>query len=188
MTKAMTNLAEPRQGGVLSNPTLRSLNQTLHLFAAAVSVGVPFFLAVFMIPRLEAQGAAATIPGVVDRFYSVLPWVTLAVFFTTGFLNYLFWLADSGYGPRESLGTAYAKVLLVKVVLAHVLVGFGIAFGFARGMQEDARTWAWVLVAVGITVVLISAWLRRSPTKARRTREASAQAFEKGPLEAKGGS
>lgn len=127
----MTNLPEPRQGGALWSPTLRLLNQLLHLFAAAVSVGVPFFLAVFMIPRLEAQGAAETIPNVVDRFYSVLPWVTLAVFFTTGFFNFLFWLADSGYGPKESLGTTYVRALILKVVLAHVLVGFGIAFGFS---------------------------------------------------------
>lgn len=184
----MTKLPEPRQGGALWSPTLRLLNQLLHLFAAAVSVGVPFFLAVFMIPRLEAQGAAETIPNVVDRFYSVLPWVTLAVFFTTGFFNFLFWLADSGYGPKESLGTTYVRALILKVVLAHVLVGFGIAFGLSPGMQEDARPWAWVLFGIGITIVLISAGLRRSPTQLRRAREAAPHAFEKGPLEARGGS
>jgi uncharacterized membrane protein len=181
----MTSLSEPRPG-VLASPAFRALVQALHLLAATVSVGVPFFLAVFMIPRLEAQGAAETIPDVVDRFYSVLPWVALAVFATTGLLNYLFWLGGSGYGPRESLGTSYVRALLVKVALAHVLVGLGIAFGLSSAMQENARTWAWVLFAVGVAIVLVSAWLRRSPAGARRLREATG-AFEQAPLEARGG-
>ena len=75
----------------------------------------------------------------------------------------------------------------MKVMLAHVLVGFGIAFGLSSAMQEDARTWAWVLFGVGITILFISAWLRRAPAEARRTREALPQAVAKRPLEAKGG-
>lgn len=183
----MTNLPEPRQGGALSRPTVRALNQALHLFAAAVSVGVPFFLAVIAIPRLEAEGAGDSVPAVVDRFYSIFPWITLAVFVTTGLVNYLLWLAGSGYSPKDSLGTTYVRALIVKVVLANVLVGFGIAFGFSGSMQEDARPWAWVLFGIGITIVFISAGLRRSPTQLRRAREAAPHTFEKGPLEAKGG-
>lgn len=168
--------AIPGARGALWSPILRLINQLLHLFAAAAAVGVPFFIAVFMIPRLEAQGAAETIPNVVDRFYSVLPWVQLAIFFTTGLFNYIFWLADTGYRPKESLRTAYVKALIVKVLLAHVLVGFGIAFGLVGAMQEDARTWAWVLFGVGITILFISAGLRRSPTQLRRAQPGLRQA------------
>lgn len=49
--------------------------------------------------------------------------MALAVFFTTGLLNYLFWLAGTDYSAKESLRTPYVRVLLVKVALAHVLVG-----------------------------------------------------------------
>lgn len=185
----MTRLPEPRQGGALSRPTVRVLNQALHLFAAAVSVGVPFFLAVIAIPRLEAEGAGDSVPAVVDRFYSIFPWITLAVFLTTGLVNYLLWLAGSGYSPKESLGTSYVKALLVKVALANVLIGLGIAFGFSGAMQEDARPWLWALFAIGAAIILISAGLRRSPTPLGRAgREVVPQVLEKGPLEAKGGS
>ncbi len=56
---------------LLRSPTLRWANQLLHLFAAGVAVGVPFFLAVIGIPRLEAEGAGDAVPAVVDRFYSI---------------------------------------------------------------------------------------------------------------------
>lgn len=109
----MTRLPEPGQGGALSRPTVRALNQALHLFAAAISVGVPFFLAVIAIPRLEAEGAGDSVPAVVDRFYSIFPWITLAVFVTTGLVNYLLWLAGSGYSskrePRHDLREGSAR-------------------------------------------------------------------------------
>lgn len=149
--------------GLLWSPTVRVLNQVAHLFAAAVSTAVPFFLAVIAIPRLNALGASETVPTLVDRFYSIFPWVTLAIFFGTGFFNYLVWLAGTGYGAKQSLRTTYVRVLLVKVALAHVLVGFGITFGFSRPMQENARTWAWVLFGIAVVIFLISAALRRAP-------------------------
>jgi len=164
----MASLPERAEGSALFRAAVRALNQALHLFAAAVTVGVPFFLAVIAIPRLEAEGAGDSVPAVVDRFYSIFPWITLAVFFTTGLYNYVVWLIGSGYGPKASLGTTYVKALIVKVALAHVLVGLGIALGFVSGMQEDARAWLWVLFAIGAAIVLISAGLRRSPPQLRR--------------------
>jgi hypothetical protein len=54
-------------------------------------------------------------------------------------------------------------VLIVKVLLAHVLVLVAILVGFLGGMQENAKTWLWVLIAVGAVIVFISAGLRRAP-------------------------
>lgn len=160
--------AVPEARGPLSSLGLRVINQWLHLSAAGVIVGSAIFIRVIMISRLEDQGAAEQIPGVVDRFYSIFPWIALAIFFTTGLLNYLFWLADTGYAPKESLRTPYVKLLVVKVLLAHVLVGVAIALGLVGSMQENPDGWLNLLIAVGATIVLISATLRRSPTQLRR--------------------
>jgi uncharacterized membrane protein len=138
-----------------------------------VIVGSAIFMAVIMIPRLEDRGAAEQIPGIVDRFYSIFPWIALAIFFTTGLLNYSFWLADTGHTPKESLRTPYVKLLIVKVLLAHVLVGVAIALGLVGSMQQNPDGWLILLIVVGATIVLISAALRRSPTQLRRAGRAA---------------
>lgn len=166
MSGAGAAAAERR--GLLWSPTVRVLTQLLHLSAAGVIVGSAIFMRLIMIPRLEATGAAASIPDVVDRFYSIFPWIALAVFFSSGLLNYLVWLAGTGYSAKQSLRTPYVRVLLVKVALAHALVGLAILFGFIRGMQENAEDWLWVLIALGMVITLISAALRRAPGRWHR--------------------
>lgn len=166
--------AAAERRGLLGSPALRAVNQTLHLSAAGVMVGSAIFMRLIMIPRLEATGAAASIPDVVDRFYSIFPWIALAVFVTTGLLNYLFWLAGTPYGAKQSLGTPYVRLLLVKVALANVLLGLAILFGFIGGMQDNARGWLWVLIALGVAIVSISAALRRAPDAWHREAPAAA--------------
>lgn len=163
-----TGRAAVERRGLLWSPTVRVVNQLLHLSAAGLLVGSAIFMRLIMIPRLEATGAAASIPGVVDRFYSIFPWIALGVFLTTGLLNYLFWLAGTPYSAKESLRTPYVKVLLVKVALANVLLGLAVLFGFIRGMQENAEDWLWVLIALGVVITLISAALRRAPGRWHR--------------------
>jgi uncharacterized membrane protein len=154
----------------LSSPWLRLITQALHLAAAGVIVGSAIFMRAIMIPRLEAAGAAGSIPEIVDRFYSIFPWIALVGFSTTGLLNCLFWLADTGLNPKESLETTYVRALLVKVLLANALLLVSILFGFLGSMQEDAKTWLWVPIALGVLIVLISAGLRRSPSRWRQAR------------------
>lgn len=76
---------------LLRSPSWRVLSQLLHLSAAGVIVGSAIFMRLVMTPRLEATGAARSIPEVVGRCYSIFPWIALAVFFSTGLLNYLFY-------------------------------------------------------------------------------------------------
>lgn len=161
----------PEATGLLWSRGLRLVNQLLHLSAAGVIVGSPIFMRLVMIPRLDHH-APEQIPGVIDRFYSTAPWIALAIFLTTGLLNYLFWLADTGYQPKESLATTYVKALIVKVLLANVLLLVGIAFGFVKSMQRDPEGWLNLSIALGATIVLISAGLRRSPSQLRRARAA----------------
>ncbi|MGQ0669021.1 MAG: hypothetical protein ACT4PO_05025 [Actinomycetota bacterium] len=161
--------AVPEASGPLWSVGLRLTNQWLHLSAAGVAIGAALFQRIIMVPRLEEAGATPDqIARAIDGFYSLFPWIQLGIFVTTGFFNYLFWLADTGYAPKESLRTPYVKLLIVKVLLANVLLGLGIVIGFVRSMQENPEPWLTALIVVGLVIVLISASLRRSPTQLRR--------------------
>lgn len=145
---------------------LRTLTQWLHLSAMAGLVGSAILFRVGILPYVEDPGRVLPDevgPDLVDRWYSIFPWVGLAVFLTTGVFLFLFWLRDSGLGLRESLGTTYVKLLLGKVLLAHVALGVGVAMGLARSMAEDAEVWVSVILGLVVVIVLISATLRRLP-------------------------
>lgn len=118
-----------------------------------------------MIPLLD-HDAPEQIPLIVDRFNSILPWIALVILVSTGLLNYVFWLSDTGYTPKPAHG--YVKALVVKVLLANVLLLVAILFGLAPAMQDNAADWLWLLIGLGVVIMLISAGLRRSPTQLRR--------------------
>lgn len=150
-------------GGLRGSVGLRTVIQWLHLSAAAVIVASAIFMRLIMIPLLQAT-APERIPVIVHRFYSIFPWIGLVIFLSTGLLNYLFWLADAGYTPRQSLRTRYVKALVVKVLLANVLLLVSILFGFIPAMDDNAANWLWLPIGLGVVIVLISAGLRRSPS------------------------
>lgn len=148
----------------MESRTLRTIVQWLHLSAAAGLVGSALFILVALSRFLgtpKGEAGAFVGPAVVDRWYSFFPWVGLAVFLTTGILNFLFWLADAGLTLKQSLGTTYVKLLALKLLLANAVLLIGILLGFLPGMQEDYTAWVAVILALVVPIVLISAALRR---------------------------
>lgn len=143
---------------------LRTLTQWLHLSAMAGLVGSALLLRLGLLPYLDDRGPAVPREvglDVVDRWYSVFPWVGAVVFLTTGVFLFLFWLRDTGLGLRASLATTYVKLLAVKVALANVALGLAVGMGLSRSMADDAQTWLTVTIALVVVIVLISAALRR---------------------------
>ena len=165
--------AEILRGEGMSESTrvrLRALTQWLHLSVMAGLVGSAVLLRIAFLPYVgdPNRGVPAEVgPGVVDRWYSVFPWVGTAVFIATGVFLFLFWLRDAGLTLRQSLATTYVKLLLVKIVLANAALGIGVALGLSATMAEDAEAWLVVTIALVVVIVLISSTLRRLPLPER---------------------
>lgn len=145
---------------------LRTITQWLHLSAMAGLVGATILIRVGLFPYLDTQAGrvpAEVGPEVVDRWFSVFPWIGVGVFLTTGVFLFLFWLRDSGLSLRQSLATTYLRLLLVKVVLANLALGIGVGLGLSRSMRDQATAWLTVVIGLVVVIVLISATLRRVP-------------------------
>lgn len=126
----------------MKSRALRTINQWLHLSAAGALAGSALFILVALSRFLdtpEGEAVAFVGPSVVDRWYSVFPWVGLAVFFTTGILNFLFWLSDFGLTLKQPLGTTYVKLLALKLLLAHTALLVAILLGFLRACRRTTR-------------------------------------------------
>lgn len=145
---------------------LRTVTQWLHLSVMAGLVGATILLRLGLFPYLDDQAGrvpAEVGPEIVDRWFSVFPWIGLVVFLTTGVFLFLFWLRDTGLSLRESLTTTYVKLLVVKVVLANLALGIGVGLGLSRSMLENAEVWLTAVIGLVVVIVSISATLRRLP-------------------------
>lgn len=162
----MTSLPRPEGMTGRARMRLRVVTQWLHLSAMAGLVGGTILLQVGLFPYLADQAGrvpAEVGPEVVDRWFSVFPWIGLGVFLTTGVFLFLFWLRDAGLSVRQSLTTTYVKLLVVKVVLAHLALGIGAGLGLTRAMRDQSTVWLMIVIGLVVVIVLISATLRRLP-------------------------
>ena len=162
----MTNLVGGEGMTEVTRVRLRTVTQWLHLSVMAGLVGATILLRLGLFPYLDDQAGrvpAEVGPEIVDRWFSVFPWIGLVVFLTTGVFLFLFWLRDTGLSLRESLTTTYVKLLLVKVVLANLALGIGVGLGLSRSMLESAEVWLTAVIGLVVVIVLISATLRRLP-------------------------
>ena len=162
----MTNLLRGEGMTEGTRVRLRTITQWLHLSVMAGLVGATILIRLGLFPYLDDHAGrvpAEVGPEIVDRWFSVFPWIGLGVFLTTGVFLFLFWLRDTGLTLGESLTTTYVKLLVVEVLLAHLALGIGVGLGLIRSMREDAEVWLTAVIGLVVVIMLISATLRRLP-------------------------
>jgi putative copper export protein len=132
----------------------------MHLTAAVISVGGLAFLLLVLTPSLGNLPPAQrdlSAKQVIDRFRWVL-WTAIIVLLVSGLYNVREYYWEVAWGKSWGL-------LTVKIILA--LVVFVIALALTLPLKlfnwVRARRQVWLSVAVGlaVTVIFISAYLRR---------------------------
>ncbi|MGO8787058.1 MAG: CopD family protein [Terriglobia bacterium] len=135
--------------------------QWVHVMAAIVGLGGMGFLLLILIPSLgvlsveQREGLSKAVAG---RFRWA-SWSAVALLLISGLYNV------RRYYWEEPWDRAW-KFLALKVILSFVLfgvvLGLTIPFRLFEPLRARRRTWLLVAFILGVVVVLISAYLRRS--------------------------
>src|SRR5712692_10865260 len=105
------------------------LNVWLHIVAAVIWIGGMLFLSLVAVPvlrQVESPLLRMDLFRAMARRFRGLVWICIAILVLTGIGNVLF----SG---NTLPGSAYMKVLQIKLVLVAILVGLGLLHDFVIG-------------------------------------------------------
>jgi uncharacterized membrane protein len=138
---------------------LPTLMQWIHLSAAVVDVGGMAFLTVILFPalrRAEPAQREAVVRSVLMR-YRWATWTMIVLLISSGIYNMsLVWEAPWGI---------YWKLLTLKIVLALgvflIALCLTLPLNFLNWFRARRETWLAIALALGMAVILISAYLRR---------------------------
>ena len=141
------------------------LMRWLHVVAAVAGVGGTLMLRFVLLPVLEqlpngAETLAKVRPGFKRLIHS-----SLGILILTGFYNYLALVIPKVRLLRESGAdqlAAYHPVMGVKIILSLAL--FAIATMLLMpvpAMHEKRKSWLTVNAVLGLTIMLLAAFLRR---------------------------
>ena len=105
------------------------LNVWLHILAAVIWIGGMLFLSLVAVPvlrQIDSPLLRADLFRAMARRFRRLVWICIAILVLTGIGNVLF------YGNTLP-GSAYMKVLSIKLALVAILVGLGLLHDFVIG-------------------------------------------------------
>jgi len=140
---------------------MSSFVQWVHLSAAVIGVGGMGFLLLLLLPslgRVSADQRDLLMKSVLGRFRWV-SWSVIVLLMASGLYNIrqFYW--------EVAWGRAW-KFLTLKIALAFVVFVISLLLTLPLQVLNRFRAhrerWLWVAFAVGLGVILISAYLRRS--------------------------
>ena len=139
---------------------MTTLMQWIHLTAAVIGIGGMGFLLLILMPslRILSPEQRDSLSKAVQERFRWASWSAIFLLLVTGFYNVRQYYWEVAWG-RSWLA------LTVKIVLAMVV--FAIALGLTlplktlEGVRARRKQWLSVAFAVGVVVILLSAYLRR---------------------------
>ncbi|MCH8332391.1 hypothetical protein IIC65_00510 [Candidatus Sumerlaeota bacterium] len=145
------------------NPVIAIVAHWLHLVSAITALGGTIFLRMVVHPaaqKLEGD-VALEFDRTVRRKVSLLIRHSIALLLITGMINIARVFAD-GVPPSP-----YLPLLLTKIILAFALFAIAVALLIPSAALEKFQArrpfWLTINVFIGLTVVLLSAWIRLLP-------------------------
>jgi uncharacterized membrane protein len=134
--------------------------QWIHLMAAVVGLGGMGFLLLILIPSLGVltqEQREALSKAVAGRFRWA-SWSAIALLVLSGLYNIRRFYWEE---PWDRAWKFLTLKILLSFVLFGIILGLGIPFRLFEPLRVRRRKWLFVAFALGIVVVLISAYLRR---------------------------
>ncbi len=135
--------------------------QWVHVMAAIVGLGGMGFLLLILLPSLGVLGAEqheALSKAVAGRFRWA-SWSAIVLLLISGLYNVRRYYWEE---PWDRAWRFLALKVTLSFVLFGIVLGLTIPFKVFEPLRARRRTWLLVAFILGIVVVLISAYLRRS--------------------------
>ena len=140
----------------------------LHILSATLTVGVPIYLWLVLMPAvtgLDEASQAKLREGSAKR-WRILIYVCITIFLATGFFNFLYIQRWRGFVVKGEMIT-YHILFTVKFVLAlglfFVLSALAGRTKALENFRKNAKTWVLVSVLLGVAIVIVSGIMRFMP-------------------------
>ena len=139
---------------------MTTIMQWIHLMAAVVLLGAMSFLFLILIPSsqvLPAEQSATLAKAIAGRF-RWMSWSAMTLLLISGLyhIRHYYW--------EEPWDRAW-KLLTLKILLSFtffaLVLGLTIPFKLFEPLRARRRMWLKVALILGVSVVLVSAYLRR---------------------------
>lgn len=141
------------------------LMRWLHVLSAIVAVGGAFFMLAVLRPSANAvlpEAQHDALRGAVRGRWQRVVHITILLFLISGFYNYLVLMR-----PQHVDQPLYHALFGIKFLLALAVFTLAIALTSSKDwsarMRSNSGTWLGLLVALAVTVVLISGAMRALP-------------------------
>jgi uncharacterized membrane protein len=135
--------------------------QWIHLIAGVVGLGGMSFMLLILIPSLgvlSTEQRAAFSKAVAGRFRWA-SWSAITLLVISGLYNIRRYYWEE---PWDRAWRFLALKVFLSFVLFGIVLGLTIPFKWFEPLRARRRTWLLVAFILGVVVVLISAYLRRS--------------------------
>ncbi len=133
----------------------------IHLIAAVAGIGGLAFLLLILMPSLRVlnpEQRSTLFQAVANRFRWV-SWSAIVLLLASGFYNLRQYYWESSWGRSWSFLTL--KIIL-SFVLFSIVLGLTIPAKVFDRLRARRQTWLIVALSLGVAVILISAYLRRT--------------------------
>jgi len=134
--------------------------QWVHLMGAVLGVGGLAYVLLILMPALGALNPdeRATLSNVLTKRFRWVSWGAIVFLLLSGFYNVREYYWEVAWGRSWTL-------LTVKIILAFTLFGIVLTLTlplkYFDRVRARRRRWLIAALALGVTVILISAYLRR---------------------------
>ena len=152
---------------------LPALIQWIHVGSVVLLIGGFFFLRVILLPSAKVlpENQQLKLLEAAFRRFRVVIWSALLTILFSGIYNFIAFLRsagslsqDSPKEPVENLST-YILVLGVKIFIVFIIFTFGVLLTFPypvfAPVQKRPAPWLNLTLILGLTVIFLSALLRR---------------------------
>jgi uncharacterized membrane protein len=137
----------------------------LHVTAAVAGVGGTLMMRFVILPALSTLPNGGEILDRIRPLFKKLIHSAMGILLLTGFYNYLAVAAPKVKALKEQgieTLAAYHPVMGVKIILSLVLFTIAIMLLMpVPAMHEKRKTWLTVNAVLGLTILLLAAFLRR---------------------------
>ena len=148
---------------------LKPLIQWLHVGSVVLMIGGFFFLRIVLIPIANRLPDPKTLISSALRRFSGIVWIALLTVLISGVYNVITFFRTARMSATESIDVDYSLYILIlgiKFFIVFLIYTLAVVLTFPypvfEGFQKKPTPWLNITIILGLIVIFLSAFLRRS--------------------------